>query len=97
MGLFRGWLMPVTRRARHHQPLTRLTMLFHDDPLPENEYMITRKYFDHKLHGGPKLTRAERQRMARMHKRDTKSFIVDMTVFMLLGGPLLWFVMSKAH
>ena len=72
-------------------------MLLVDEPLTNSEHALLRKHFDHKYHGGPKLTRAERQRVARFDKREARKLWSDFSVFMLIFVPLAWLVVSRAH
>lgn len=68
-----------------------------DPVLPDADYVLIRKQINYKYHGGPRLTRAEKRRMKRIDEQNWKSFRDYMIGWMLIGVPLLWFVMDKLH
>ncbi len=69
-------------------------MMFIVEHYSDKDHAIVRKHFDHKLHGGPKLSASESQRFRRINKREDKQFLIDVGTFVLLFGPALWFLMS---
>lgn len=82
-------MIPVTRRDRHHQPLTVLAMLMNS--FSAGELAVWRKHLN-----GETLTRSEKRRLTMAKKRDLRNFITGIAIISAVVVPVMGFVIHAA-